>query len=975
MQAEGGLDAFNVGTSNLMSSRVLRQMFDVNERTGKTTLRNISDVLGTRGVTMLDVETSGIFRGSQIVQMATADISSSGKITSGINMSFQSEQLGGMMYGEGRPFSELFGAGVKPVDVISSANGGKDFLDRSTKLINDLIKKDNVIMGHNINFDIEKLTSTMKQMGGYSNHKGAQSAVDTLLTRISDGTTTIVDTLEYNRAYMNDLTNQAVEKEMAGKIFSSPAERDLEMGKLHRRYMYSPETMADTRIGGGAVSASVEAITLNTDITARIVRDARAGDESAQVLLAKLTGAGEGSHLADADVLLQSYINKYTTISDPSERLQLGRNDKGGRSAVYTALSKEDRLIADEMRSTVYKSSALVPTKNIANVKHLSKQALDYAASDAGLQGVVFSYQTKAEEGKGILGNIRYDKEEERFVRETSEGTKRYVGGRGKLIDALSGKGGRIGVRNFGITYAENSGALEIGKLMSHISSVSENLTSENILGSIGNIYSNFSSEQSLSEKIKIAFSGRSDITNFNVGFNQNTTEAYMAGAMRTAEAGARVGGPYNFLDTRSKVFNTIMAEGTQQNAEAARLDLRARMSKEGISDIEKESLEKQIKSLSYASDMDIFTETGISHFKKQKEFVDIFKRGADGTLGTRSKTILPAEILQSTLENMGRKVEEGVLSYSISNRKDGDLINLLWSLGSDAKTKDYVPIARQLIDDSIRGIGENTADDLVAGQLNRMGMHFDSIIKTGMSDGRTRDQVLGEVTEMLAEHMQQNGIVYGFQGGEEATRTISNLARAGFELENERRVTQVAGHLDFIGDTIRVGASVDAKAMAISEMAIGGISEPTMKAANRDAIPHLNRMAEKINELGIGGRARQKMTRAKMGGEASSVLSFFVGHKPQVYGTAGAIVGAGAAYYMYKRYKSNQIYNETMDQQPEENYSPAKMMSDTSSSNISSSSFRSDSLSTAGVVGELNRNKINHYRMGPNKNAHLFGG
>jgi hypothetical protein len=38
-------------------------------------------------------------------------------------------------------------------------------------------------------------------------------------------------------------------------------------------------------------------------------------------------------------------------------------------------------------------------------------------------------------------------------------------------------------------------------------------------------------------------------------------------------------------------------------------------------------------------------------------------------------------------------------------------------------------------------------------------------------------------------------------------------------------------------------------------------------------------------------------------------------------------------------------------------------------------SSFRRDPLTTAGVVGNLDRNKIGHYKMGAQKNAHLFGG
>ena len=106
---KSGYDAFSLG-SNLMSYRSLRQMFDVNESNGETTLRNMSKIISGKSITMFDVETTGIFKGSQVVQMATTNISDTGVISSsGFNTTFKSPQLGGLMYGQGKPFSDLFG--------------------------------------------------------------------------------------------------------------------------------------------------------------------------------------------------------------------------------------------------------------------------------------------------------------------------------------------------------------------------------------------------------------------------------------------------------------------------------------------------------------------------------------------------------------------------------------------------------------------------------------------------------------------------------------------------------------------------------------------------------------------------------------------------------------------------------------------------------------------------------------------------
>lgn len=112
---KSGWDAFSLG-SNLMSYRSLRQMFDItDESTGETTLRNMSEIISGRSITMFDVETTGIFKGSQVVQMAAMDISPVGigsafKVSEIFNTTFKSPQLGGLMYGQqGQPFSDLFG--------------------------------------------------------------------------------------------------------------------------------------------------------------------------------------------------------------------------------------------------------------------------------------------------------------------------------------------------------------------------------------------------------------------------------------------------------------------------------------------------------------------------------------------------------------------------------------------------------------------------------------------------------------------------------------------------------------------------------------------------------------------------------------------------------------------------------------------------------------------------------------------------
>jgi hypothetical protein len=968
---KSGYEAFNVGTSNLMGHRALSQMFKVDEVTGETVLRNMSEVIAGRSVKMFDVETSGIFRNSQIVQMATADIASSGKISVGLNTSFKSPQLNGLMYGEGNPFANLFASGK----VIGSENGGKDFLDEGVKLINNLVESNSVIAGHNINFDIQKLTGTMKQMEGYSSHSEAKAAIERLHSRIKSGETLLVDTLEYNRSYMNDLVNKAVDDEFTR---TGITRTDSKVAELHRQFMYSPETMADVKIGGGAAYSSVEAISLNTDLTARIVRDAQNGDESAILLLDKME---RGSHLADTDTLLQAHILKYTT-SD-KERLQLARPGGGRSSAVYEALSEDAKQIADNMRRKIYRSSANVPTKNIADVQHLSEATFNYLLTDEGTKNV-----TMFADKDVTKGYIRYDTTQAKFIQHSPEGVMDYMGGssargtyevRRTIAAARAGNADAINsIANFGITYGQESRIQEIRKITQAVGeSASGEITKESILGSIGKVYKNFSSTPTLSEAVKISIGGRSAEAPFQLGFGGNNLDDYLVRTLDTAKATGKSGVGYNFLDAKSRVFSTIMAEGTHTNAELARATITNKLSQEGISEEVRASLKAELESLNYSSYMDILSETGISHFQTQKEAYVGLKTSTGSSIEVGSRTFLPTEVLQDVLNSESVKstigenaMQKGKVSLSVlKNNENQNTINLFWELGSGAKSTDYEAIASQLVDDALAAHNARVTDVGIeegiskTRALQNLGAEFQASMDLS---GKDKSHLVG----VLASSFQEGGIGYATQGGTKAEGTIKSLLRAGWDLINDKLITERASHLDVVGDTVRVGAFADETTLAAA-----GVSG-RMEEANRGVINSLNKAADVLSENGTAAEARKIMTRSRLGFGENKALDFFIENKKSIYGTGAGILAAGVGYYMYGKHKENQIYDETMQQQPvTQKVSNGEMMRQTMQPQDNFSSYRRDPLVTAGVVGNLDRNKIGHHNMSSKKHAHLFGG
>lgn len=98
---------------------------------------------------------------------------------------------------------------------------------------------------------------------------------------------------------------------------------------------------------------------------------------------------------------------------------------------------------------------------------------------------------------------------------------------------------------------------------------------------------------------------------------------------------------------------------------------------------------------------------------------------------------------------------------------------------------------------------------------------------------------------------------------------------------------------------------------------------------------------------------------------------------KPGVFKGLAAVTALSAGYYLGKREQKDDLYEQVMDQQPTETNIGRMGIADFNALDqqlAAQSSSRRDPLVTAGVVGNLDRNKISHTRMGSDKYNHLFG-
>lgn len=114
--------------------------------------------------------------------------------------------------------------------------------------------------------------------------------------------------------------------------------------------------------------------------------------------------------------------------------------------------------------------------------------------------------------------------------------------------------------------------------------------------------------------------------------------------------------------------------------------------------------------------------------------------------------------------------------------------------------------------------------------------------------------------------------------------------------------------------------------------------------------------------------------TRIGRGLRDDAVRAAYKKYAPKV-GIGVAAVGLlSAGYYIAKKNRENNLYDQVMEKQPIERGETVVPSNDQMIQTFSQHSTRRDPLVTAGVVGNLDRNKIGHTSMGPNKYNHLYG-
>ena len=846
-------------------------------------------------------------------------------------------------------------------NVKSMANGGAEFVSESKKLFAQFLSDDiSHLSGHNIFFDLQKMGETLQGLDAYDDE--AKTLMHSVFDRIS-GADYEYKGVKYkgNKDFLIDT------KETLSAYFSKKAEGLPDAtAKVNR--LLAPESLAKISIGGSTTPSSIENIVANSNVLELIERD---GDN---VLVDAIRN---GSHIARTDVHMQGALYKYQ-LSGELDFLDMTKLDS---ASDFVKLGRKQYL----------RGAALTPTTNVADVAHLEKSAIDYL-SGAGAKNVTLEDITGSELGlsTSARGKLSYSKSKDAFeftdsrsanVIDVDEGIARSnISSR---LQAISDVNNNISLSNF--NYSDATKIDEAFKARSAVQGISATTDSEQIIRSLGLTDEQFGTKADVSTMFR-----QFGEPTRGQGIRDLQPVLHMGDAIINSyhQNAARSGLGFSSLNVQDRVMSVKLAQATAGIGQMA-------AGTEGIS-----------RSMAHAKHAGLLGEMGLSYFNAQDATRLVGAYDSTGPLPA-SKVLGNFE---SIFEYSSTTAADGGVARTLKVKAFSDVDNILdtslnrftLSYLSEADTPEGVGARINLVFGANKSLSEEQSKKLATGMLDNINEHFDYLSDiNGLENIKTMDRTklaaIGAGTDAterkrltadLAEKIRQKGIVVGNVEGQSVQQMVQALM--GGDLDIVDNDVRLANHHMRLVHSENGALTLSAMRNTQSDLAIGLTDE----MAQREAEQALN----KANELGEifenDPKARREAESIVRKSRTSKVLSeevdlskkirsdiktpmtdFFLKNKTKL-GYAGiGLAAAGIGYYMSKKNRESDLYDETVKSQPTEPGNPRRAMQRSQASFASPQSTRRDPLVTAGIVGNLDRNKIGHTQMGPNKYNHLYGG
>lgn len=976
-----GVNSLRVGRSNILSSQAIDR--GARQATPDSVLNILNKMQsGKPKIMTIDVETTGVFENSQVRSISGLEMNFEGGVFKvadkpAIDLAFESTQLSGIrVFGPNnttRSLNEMLAMVERGGGQAASMGvGGQNFLNETEKFVNRILEAD-ILAGHNIGFDLDKLRQTAMMQAGFSSHKGIQQAFDKLDKRMASGDY-VLDTLELARSY---LMNQVEE------LVSDPNLTEEAINNKYINSLFAQETLARVHIGGSASYASVENIALNTNLFKLLENDGKANE--LYNLISK------GSHIAETDTRLQSYILEYILKNELKITQGLHQENLGE--------------MASWARSRILQSQAITPTTNIADVRWLSQTVFSKFLEEPTMRSNVTLMLSSQELGlsgapeKGILKFIPGDEGiSGAFSFITKEGTTQTVDdttafnvirnileqarqepptttSMGRLTEQQRAAAKII---NLGLTVEQASNIGEVQELLNNkiaqTISVGQDARAyiSNMSEAFSSVYKTLGSGLSAQDSMRAAVGKDIVGSAFQVGMSN-----YSADAARTiANNFAKIGDPFAYIPMKDRVISTVMAESTASIAK----NLVFRNLDDTVTPIK----------LAITETPELLAGMGISFFEKTTG-ARLFQ-AVEGGLESVQKVILPTDILDEAIKNAFgdnfamRQIGRSVLDETVNRPR---MLNAVWLAGKEINKNQARSLASNIIN--------IMSDDNEIARLMKVDIaDLDQSVKTAsglaLSVSRGSSETIQTATEMLAESIMERGIVMATVG-EASEQVLQNMAAVGEVMDNEillnqRTAARVVGLEDL--NAVAVSPYVDTttqrfvSGQIISEEAYKPVNmvigtdvngQPIERQVSRFFV-NLNDAAAKVSsDSSQVNTLRKTINRAKIGKGTSIVTDLYIASKQKIAFSMAGLAALGTGYYIVKKHRERQLYDESVEAQPIERAAQVDQYNSYSSSFNDNRSYRKDPLVTAGVVGNLDRAKIGHTRMGSDRYNHLFGG
>ena len=946
----------------------------------------------------LDVETTGVTRGSQVRSFAYQLNDSDGKIIKmmgedQVSMAYENPLMdtarmrtspSGTSVRMSRQVNVLEGAkNVKAMD-----DGGLAFIQDTKALLQQMLESQH-ISGHNVRFDLTQMYETSKALNAAVKDQEIMGMFKDLYTRINEQSDYLIDTAETLRSYFT---------EKVSSIVGTDGARSAQIVQQ----MLAPEAMARATIGGSIAPISVENLALNTNLFQLI--------ESDPVLAQEITDRlSKGAHIASTDIKIQGLLEEYR---------RKGLLDF--RFSILEGQQVDDLTEFEKFaRARMLQSSAITPTTNIASVQHLSQASFNYLTSDQGLHRAQIT--TNASQ-LGLPGNdegiLSLDKKtgEYKFTPFATSGKSDsiIVPDKNKAKDLMTNtlnearkqatdqkitlKSGAViqttrnvadeSVIKIQMSYTDETQA----DLMRGISAAVAPITAlmggklgeeSKLIRSLAITNEQFATKKQTSgilRNISNALRNTPTVATRNpLEFDDSILVGYSQGV---AEAGL----PYAQLDPVSRVMSVKMAEATASVGEASR------------------------EALPYAHHARLTTETGLSFFRAQQYsrltqgfdtqsitpatkpiagFSTIFDVTDDGMI--KVKPFNNLNIADTNLNRFTLSLVQG--SMDDIDPEIPPRMNLVWGANGTFDDLQSKQLAEYLLETSANSndllntlniADEDLTKDLRVAIDDAANVKAAKTIAGAPGSQSPYDNLVGRLSEVIKDR----GIVVGYNEGPVAEAIRLMLAQSGIDLvDNEVQLQNLVMRLLHANDGIMtMGAMVNANA---AEMA--GVTDAELQAEGRSAIEkareivdilmsdkNTRKQAQRVVSEGAQASPLDRVFDSAVGRAAREFMTpmtdFYIANKKSIgYGALG-VAALGAGYYMFNRVQESNQYEQTIEQQPTDS-TIKRNMTISDMMDAQPRSTRRDPLTTAGVVGNLDRNKIGHTNMGKGKYDHLYGG